>query len=401
MAKNEERRINRRSYFHALNMNNFISRFKRTRCAGIFSAATLALVLAGCKRDEVQVYKVSKETPALKQTDMAASGAPARPQLQWTAPEGWEQLPAGDLRVASFKVKGKEGKDADVSVVPLAGMAGGDLNNVNRWRRDQLGLSPVTEEERAKLAEKVSVGDSDADLYDLAGTNPGSGEKQRILATVLHRGDTAWFFKMVGDDELVASQKKNFAEFLKSVKFLGAEGVASLPANHPAVSDKSPLPTDHPPIGGAMPTMQAQETTAGKPEWKIPTPWKEEPPTTMLLAKFSATDGDARAEITVSSFPGDVGGLVMNVNRWRRQVGLESLDDAAATAAVKDISVQSETGKLLDVEGTDSRTSKPARLIGVALPHGDQTWFFKMLGDSKVVAAQKDDFTKFVQSVKF
>ena len=34
-------------------------------------------------------------------------------------------------------------------------------------------------------------------------------------------------------------------------------------------------------------------------------------------------------------------------------------------------------------------------------PQVEQTWFYKLMGDSKVVESQKDAFTKFVQSVKY
>jgi hypothetical protein len=46
------------------------------------------------------------------------------------------------MRVASFRVTGKDGKQADVSVIPLPGLAGSDLDNVNRWR-GQVGLPSV------------------------------------------------------------------------------------------------------------------------------------------------------------------------------------------------------------------------------------------------------------------
>ena len=45
-------------------------------------------------------------------------------------------------------------KQADVSVVSLSGMAGGDLANVNRWR-DQVKLGPIDEATLAKSAEHV------------------------------------------------------------------------------------------------------------------------------------------------------------------------------------------------------------------------------------------------------
>ncbi len=58
------------------------------------------------------------------------------------------------MRVASFEVS-ENGKTADVSVIPLGGMAGGDLANVNRWR-GQVGLPPLAERRSAKARRKKS-----------------------------------------------------------------------------------------------------------------------------------------------------------------------------------------------------------------------------------------------------
>ena len=398
MAKNGERNFLFRAYWLALKMKQFM-RLQRVRSGGFCALAILAVALvAGCDAKDVQVYKLAKgsSATATKPNDsmgmppMAANDISPQPKLKWTLPEGWQEVAPGEMRVASFVIQ-KDGKKADVSVVPLPGMAGGELPNVNRWR-GQVGLAPVGEQDLPKLQEKVSVAGSDATLYDLAGEE-ASGDKSRILATVLHRNDTAWFFKMTGDDELVAAQKKNFVAFLKSLKFSEAE-TAALPAGHPSLDPNMPaLPAGHPSVGSATPEMPAADASE-KPKWTVPQNWAEQPPSQMLLAKFLATDNGANTEITVSAFPGDVGGLTANVNRWRRQVGLTPLDDVSPV--VKEISVGGEKGSLVDFEGADAK-----RLIGVAVPHNDQTWFFKMLGDSKAAATEKAAFLKFLESVKF
>src|ERR1041384_6575924 len=107
-----------------------------------------AVLTSGCGRDEISVYTVPKEqTAPLKQVDLPADhsaiGAPAAgPRLKWKTPEGWKEVQLGEFRVASFSVNGKDGKKADVSVIPLPGSAGGDVSNVNRWR-SQVGQKPV------------------------------------------------------------------------------------------------------------------------------------------------------------------------------------------------------------------------------------------------------------------
>src|SRR5215475_8733878 len=190
-------------------------------------AGSLVSTITGCGREDVRTYRVPKETtPQLAAADLpsghpdisAASSAPARPSIAAKVSADWQEAPLGPMRIASYRVKGKDGKMADISVVPLAGMAGSDIDNVNRWR-GQLGLAPASEAEFGKLGETAQVGGQEGKLYDIAGQNPNSGDKNRMLAVIVRRPDGAWFFKMVGDDALVAEQKPAFVEYLKSFSF--------------------------------------------------------------------------------------------------------------------------------------------------------------------------------------
>jgi len=132
----------------------------------------LFLPVAGCHRDEVKTYRVAKEqnpppqtapamptdspNPALPPGHPDISSAPgatmpamtgsAQPQLTWKTPEGWTEVPPGEMRVASFKIQGQNGKQAEVSVIPLPGLPGSDDANVNRWR-GQVGLSAASPDE--------------------------------------------------------------------------------------------------------------------------------------------------------------------------------------------------------------------------------------------------------------
>jgi hypothetical protein len=366
-------------------------------------AVTLAVLTSGCNRDGVKVYHVDATDAANPAPPPAAApgampatmpaGLPAPdnsglPSLQFTLPDGWEKKAPSAMRVASFGIS-EGGKQADVSVIPMGGMAGGNLANVNRWR-GQVGLAPVDEDAVQKMTEKVLIGGQDADLFDIAGTG-----SERIIASVLHRDDTAWFFKITGDAALVEAQKSAFIAFLKSVSF-GAPAVAT-----PAM-DMSQLPPEHPPIGGMTPAIQVPTADVGsKPTWTVPAGWIEAPLTQFLIAKYAIADaGGAQAAVNISSLAGDGGGLLPNVNRWRGQLGL-------APATVADVAnlptIDASGGKatLIEFSGTDARTGKPAQLVGVVLPLGGQTWFYKLMGDAGVVTQQKDAFIKFVQSAKY
>lgn len=141
------------------------------------------------------------------------------PPLQYTLPPGWEAKPLAPMRAASFKAIASNGKELDVSVVTLAGAAGGNLANVNRWR-EQVKLPPIDEATLEQSAEHVRVDHLDFLLFDLASAEPiGEGsEKQRILAAILDHHGRSWFIKMTGQDEAVASQKNAFADFLRGLK---------------------------------------------------------------------------------------------------------------------------------------------------------------------------------------
>jgi len=360
----------------------------------------LAATLAGCGRDDIKVYRVAKEASqepaAQEQAPAPASSQPdtvaARPRLQWKRPEGWKELPPSEMRLASFAVAGKDAKQADVSIVPLPGMAGGNLPNVNRWR-GQVGLAPVQEDELAKLGEDVVAGGQPAKLYDMAGENAASGDKSRILAAVQNREGTAWFFKMTGDDQLVAKQKPAFIEFLKSLTFAagGADASAAAP---------SALPSGHPPIDSAA--LAAASATAAspspdRPEWKVPAGWKETSGQ-FLVAKFLISGADnARAAVNVSITGG---GLAANVNRWRGQLGLAPLSDDDLAKQMHPMAKGSEA-KLIDLSGIEAATGQKARLIGVVVQQPDKTWYYKLMGNSQLVAQEKSAFLTFVESAKY
>jgi len=369
-------------------------------------ALLLGLLLSACGRDDIQSYSVPKEakpaaelppghpSTAAGSPGMATANTPAAaPRLSWTKPEGWNEVAPGQMRVASFNVKGDGDKQADVSVIPLPGAAGGELANVNRWR-GQVGLGALTAEELAKAAEAVEIAGQPAKLFEAAGAASGSGDPTRILGVIQLREGMAWFFKMTGNDPLVTKEKAAFVAFLKSVKFESAEAATGLPDGHPPIT-AAPDATLAPPA--------AASASEGKPKWEVPADWKEIPGGQFLVAKFTLPgDGGAQAAVNVSTSAGDGGGLEANVNRWRKQLGLAALTAAELKQQAKEIpAANGGTATFIEMSGTDSRTSQPASLAGAMVGQAGQAWFYKLMGDAKVVAAQKETFIKFVKEVKY
>ncbi len=81
-----------------------------------------------------------------------------------------------------------------------------------------------------------------------------------------------------------------------------------------------------PPAQAAMPAPPTAAVPSDGPiAWTLPEGWAVIPTKTMRLASFSVGDG---AECGLFLFPGG-GDRLANVNRWRGQVGLAPLDEAA------------------------------------------------------------------------
>jgi hypothetical protein len=360
--------------------------------------AFLTVTLAGCGRDNVKVYRLANDDSSSSSPPPNASAAPdqngnntAQPQLQWTLPAGWTEVTPGEMSIASFKVPGQAGAEADVTVVPLPGVAGGDNANINRWR-GQAGLPAATADELQKMAESVQVGDQPAQLYDVAGQSSGGGNAKRILGVIQQRNGTTWFFKMTGDAGLVEQQKPEFVAFLKSLTFTAAAQPAGLPPGHPSIGS-----------GDAnAPMMPAGSAGAGKPAWTVPAGWQEVPASQFLLAEYSIAGANgSKAEVNVAQLSGNGGGSLPNVNRWRGQIGLDPVDENDLTKVTTTMDVTGGQATFTDMTGTDAQTGQPTRLVAAIVPMGDQSWFYKLMGDEKIVAREKDAFTKFVQTARY
>ena len=196
--------------------------------------------------------------------------------------------------------------------------AGGLLANVNRWR-DQLKLAPISNE--AEAGTPMSVSGHDMFFVDLVSEQPISpdGSNSRILGGIFPLKGETWFFKMIGPDQLVESQRDAFKQFLESVHL--AEGdVAPAPApmsaNTGGNNTNAPTP---PPI----------EPAQGAPlQYTLPPNWQEKPLSPMRLASFKATAPNGKeTDVSVVSLPGMAGGDLANVNRWRGQVKLGPIDE--------------------------------------------------------------------------
>jgi hypothetical protein len=368
--------------------------------------AGFLMTLPANAADKIQTYRVPKERAALPTGHSADDGHDhgpgghganphamrAQPKVTYTTPAGWQEIGAGEMRVTGFVITNANGQTAQVAVTPLPGMAGRETLIVNMWRQ-QVGLSELSEDEAGKQLTPVDIGGEPGKMFDMNGKGP-AGQAIRIVTAMAHLGEMSWFYKLQGDDELVLAQKPNFEAFLKSVKVEAAAAPSELPAGHPPVA------------GGGMPgtvtSQQPPKPRQGGPTWTVPAGWKEIDGGQFLFAKFLiAGDGGTKAAVNVSASAGDGGGLLPNVNRWRAQLGQGSWDEAALQKNIQEIEVTGGTGTYVELTGTDSSTEKPATTLGVKVVRAGSTWYYKLMGDPTLVAAQKENFLQFVKGVKY
>ncbi len=333
-----------------------------------------AVLLAGCQDDEVRRYQVPRPPapPAPKaNVRLLAAIAPqadrtfflklqgpidavdpqaeafdrfiksvrftgkADEPAQWTLPEGWKQLAlgkdekeiqgiTGGERHARIQVESK-GQTLTLDVTSFPGQLGDLRANVNRWR-GQIGLPGASGAELGKLTREVEVNGVKMTLVDMAGPGtaavppmvapspaPAAG-KTRLLAAILPQADRTWFLKLLGPADSVAEQADAFDRFLRSVRFTGNE-------NEPM-------------------------------QWTVPEGWKQLPGAGERLATFQVPGKDRPLELAITSFPGKVGTLAANVNRWRGQLGLPPVSDETELSKItKELEVNGVKATVVDMTG--------------------------------------------------
>jgi hypothetical protein len=167
------------------------------------------------------------------------------------------------------------------------------------------------------------------------------------------------------------------------------------------------LPDGHPPIGAtsapaAAPDMAntAVPTGTAHVTWTAPTHWTAKPASAMRKGSFAikSSTGAGEADLSITAFPGDTGGLLANLNRWRGQISLAPLTDAQLNANLAHLDANGLHFEVVDFAGVAN--GAPTRILGAVLSRPGETWFFKLMGPDALVAGEKAAFTAFLQTVQ-
>lgn len=371
-------------------LTGFVTRYTLTALKPtptLAALATAGLLLTGCQKEEITVYRVPKVPPGAGAETAVAPAAPpaaARPHAHWDKlPNGWTEAPASGSRVSTFTIAGPDGQRAEAAVIAFPGMGGTDLQFVNLWR-DQLGLKPLVEDELAKLVQPATIAGAEGKVFDLTGAPKAAGEPaaERIVVALQKQDGVSWFIKLTGHAALVEAQKPAFLGFLKTLKFHAGSDEGEAPAPAP------------------RPSAPVASSNAGQPNWTAPAHWQQQTPGAMQAAKFSIGEGKARAEVTAVFLGGMGGGLKPNLDRWRGQLSLAPAAEGEVEQQAPAFLPLGPGARIVELTGNTAQDGDPASMIVLLVPAGNGTWFYKLMGDKGVVAKEKDALVAFVKSAK-
>jgi hypothetical protein len=140
--------------------------------------------------------------------------------------------------------------------------------------------------------------------------------------------------------------------------------------------------------------------TAGGPGlvWTAPSTWGTKAGSAMRKATYvlKAEGVAGEGELAITAFPGDVGGELANVNRWRGQISLPPLGQADLSGAVTRLERNGLKLAIVDLTSPDNSQ----RMLGAMVPSAGSTWFFKLTGPTALMEKVKPEFMAFLDTIK-
>ena len=130
--------------------------------------------------------------------------------------------------------------------------------------------------------------------------------------------------------------------------------------------------------------------------WNVPETWMPSVGHSMRLASFDIPFSKGIGDLSVVSLGGASGGLTANVNRWRKQIGLDVMTEREIQA----ISVNGESKmgsyrlfRLIN----DSQQDKA--ILAAVMPMDRETLFIKLTANYEGITELETAFTDFCSSI--
>ena len=270
----------------------------------------------------------------------------------WKLPDGWKQELGKGMRFATIRIHPKGKAPVMVTVISFPDAGGTHeerrLSNINRWRR-QVELDPVTPEDLDSITETVRLADgSEALLVDFTGTR--------------------------------------------------LQGASSSPPSSPPFAG-APFASSGRRLPGASGSSRGAPRTVPF-SYDVPAGWQQAANDALSAAAYSLEEGDLKARFTMTSIAAVGADVGLNVNRWRRQIGLAEATNAEIDGQLRRSTVDSMRVTRVEIVGPAEMNPRQAILAAIAV-RDSVAWFFKLRGDAELVLREKANFDALVESVRF
>jgi hypothetical protein len=294
------------------------------------------------------------------------------PVVAWELPEQWGENPGmGGMMAGSFHVKTDNGPRGRIGVMPFRDSV--EITSIVNMFGRELGHTDYNKTGVHSLIEKKKLGGRSFEivrLEDKSGDEPSS--RNALLAMHRQKAQT-WLFPFIADRKLINQQLDNFYTFLQSTTLRAG---------------KVPVRA----IAPSLPPAQSPDS-AKQPTWETPGHWERKPSTQMRIGNYAVSNQAGESlDFSITTFPGQVGGVLANVNRWLGQVGIEPTDEAGLSEYLSDRTVDDKPAKLVIAE------SDKQALYAAIVFHEGRSWFLKLMGDVGLARAEKENFLGLIDS---
>lgn len=139
-------------------------------------------------------------------------------------------------------------------------------------------------------------------------------------------------------------------------------------------------------------------TDSDLPDWNPPSHWVAGKTSNIRKGSFSYQENSgSKLEVSVTVFPGDVGGLLANINRWAGQISLPPYTES-------DLKNITETKTVHSTLATIVRLNNPSQqksIIAAIFKNNGNSWFVKASGDQSAIFSQNTSIQSFIDSIQF
>lgn len=288
---------------------------------------------------------------------------------KWELPENWKQQPGSGIRFATLIATSGD-EEIPISVIKLPIFEGTweeyCESNVNRWR-GELSLPNEKWEDIVKYARP------------LEGQDKANPEKPRL----------GYWINIEGKQD----PNKSMAGPMSAAGMAGSGATGGLASGGPARG----------PFSGAPANTDAPAANASPLKYEVPNGWVDRGGSGMRLLTLvigeTPTPPTPANEVTIIPASGD---LPSNVRRWQEQLS-PSVDESVVNGAI-------EKAIITKVDGVETKivhlTDKPEQpqqaILAAIIPMDEQSsLFIKYKGDAQTAETEKQNFIKFVESVRW